>query len=189
MRVALRGAGEICHELLAQRGFHLVQDVFLDGFHAQHAVDAFQGEVFGKCAKDLRGVFCLDLGEDDRDRLWVFILEVSSQNRFVHVAQLVPHGTTGRAANFFHDHGHAVLGQELVKETLCRVVGAKDGTCRRDLGHEFNQQLLDQCRGDCSEVRHDLRDFLDLFVVKRLPDGRAVFVTEREHEHRCPFRS
>ena len=87
----------------------------------------------------------LDLGQHHRDGLRVFVLQVVGQYGFVNVAQLVPHGATGRAADFFHDLGDAIFGQGLIKQAFRSIICTNNratATAGKGIG-EFNEKLLD----------------------------------------------
>ncbi len=143
MGVALGGAGQVGHELDAQGLLDLVENVLLHAFHAQHALHHFQGEFLGQGAQHAGGMFRLDLGQHHRDGLGIFVLEVVGQDGFVHIAQLVPHGAAGRAADFFHDGADLVVGQDVGQQALGGFIGAHQRAGARHLADEFHQQLLD----------------------------------------------
>jgi hypothetical protein len=64
----------------------------------------------------------LELGQHHGHRLRVFVLEIVGEHRLVDVAQLVPHGAPGRAADFLHDLVDPLVGQAFVKQALGGVV-------------------------------------------------------------------
>jgi hypothetical protein len=107
--VALGGARQVRHEFGAQGLLDLVEDLALHRLHAQHAHDAFQGEVLGQRGQHAGGVLGLDLGQHHRDGLRVFVLQVVGEHGLVHVAQLVPHGPTRGTADLLHQ-GVDLLG-------------------------------------------------------------------------------
>ena len=103
--VAAVGAGEVREELVAQRALDVVEHLLLHRLHAQHAHDHFHGEALGQLRQHAAGVVGLDLREHDGDGLRVFVLEIVGEHHLVHVAELVPHGAAGGAADLFHDRG------------------------------------------------------------------------------------
>ena len=76
---------------------------FCTALHAQHAHDHFHGEALRQQRQHAGGMVGLDLGQHHGDGLRIFVLEIVGQHRLVHVAELVPHGAAGRAADFLHD--------------------------------------------------------------------------------------
>ena len=101
--VALGGARQVGHEFGAQGLLDLVEDFALHGSMRSMRLTHFQGEVLGQGRQHAGGVLRLDLGQHHRDGLRVFVLQIVGEHVFVHVAELVPHGATGRTADFLHD--------------------------------------------------------------------------------------
>ena len=118
MRIASVGARQIGEELVAKGALDVVEHLLLYRLHAQHPHDDLHGEAFGKLREDARGVFRLDLREDDGDSLRVFVLEVVGEHHLVDVAELVPHRAAGRTADLLHDVVDAVLAEDLGEEPL-----------------------------------------------------------------------
>ena len=100
MRVAAIGARQIAHELVAQSPFDIVENVFLHRLHTQHACDNFHRKAFRQLRQHARGVVGLDLGDHDRDRLRIFVLQIGGENGFIDVGQLVPHRACRRGREY-----------------------------------------------------------------------------------------
>ncbi len=92
MRVAALGARQVAHELGLEGRFDLLQHVLLHGVHAQHAGDDIDAEIARQLGQHARGMIGLQLGQDDGDRLRIFVLQIAGEHAFADIGQLVPHG-------------------------------------------------------------------------------------------------
>jgi hypothetical protein len=181
VRVDTAGLGQVRHEFGAQGLFDAFQDVLLDGFHVQHAHDDFHGEAFRQQGENAAGMVFLDLGQDHGDGLRVFVLEVVGEHLFVHVAELVPHGAAGGAADFFHDHGDAVFIEALQQKALGGGVGADQRTGIGNGVGEVDEQAFHEVGPDGAQVRHDLGKLLDLVVFHHGEELAGLLIPEGEH--------
>src|SRR5690606_1121860 len=116
--VAAIGARQVRHEFGAKRLLDLVENFLLHGFHAEHAGYDFKREIFWQMSENAGRVLGPDFRQHYGDRLRIFILQIARENGFVHIAELFPHGATGRATNFIHDRVDAIFGEEAEQEAL-----------------------------------------------------------------------
>ncbi|MNX78719.1 hypothetical protein D3C86_1103250 [compost metagenome] len=187
MAVALGGPRQVGHELGAQGLLDLVEDVALHRLHAQHPLNAFQSEVLGQGRQHARGVVGPDLGQDHGHRLRVFVLQIVGEDGLVHVAELVPHGPAGGAADFLHQGVDALAWHEGSQQALGLFVAAHQGAGAADAGDELDQDFLDHRRRHGSETGHGLGDLLDLLLVELLPKD-SVFFAQRQQDDSRAFR-
>ena len=123
-------ARQVRHEFAAQGALDIVDYFFLYRFHPQHAVDDFQGKCLWEGRQHAGRVIWADLGDDDRNRLRIFVLEIVGEDMLVHISELVPHRSSGRAAQLFHDLVAALTADDLGEETLSAFRGADERACR-----------------------------------------------------------
>ena len=110
-------------------------------------------------------MFGLDFAQDNGDCLRIFVFEVIGKHVLVDIAELIPHGASGRAADFFHNDGNAVFVQSLGQQALGAFIGSDEGAGVGNLFAELLQQLLHHVGVDFAETGHYNGEFLDFFVV------------------------
>ena len=183
--IAPVGTGKIAHELGPQGLLDTVENLLLHHFHVQHANDHFHGEGFRKDAQHHRGMIRLDLGQHHGDGLGIFVLEVIRQDLLTHVAELVPHGASGRPPDLLHDVVDPFLADRLEQEPLRALVGADQRAARRDLLDELTEQPLHGVGANVPEAGHMLGNLLDFLIVhQRENTGRLLLVQGQHHDGR-----
>lgn len=83
----------------------------------------------------------------------------------VNIAELIPHGTSGRTADFFHNGGNAILIQRFGKQALRTLESADESAGVGGLFGKLLKQLLDDVGIDLAQAGHDNRKFLDFLIV------------------------
>ena len=189
MRVAPALLRQVGHEFGAQSLFDALDHVLLHRFHLQHAADAVERHVLGQDRQDAGRVLGPQLGQNHRDSLRIFVLEIVRQHFFLNVGELFPHVAAGGAADFIHDAADALLRQILLQQALGGVVVAEQRARGRQAADEFEQQLFDFLGLDAAELRHDDGNLAQLVVVEHAEYLAAVLVAERQHQHRRAFRA
>ena len=184
MRVAPARLRQVRHEFGAQRLLDALQNFLLHRFHAQHAVDDVERQIFRQDGEHARRMFRPDLRQHDGDSLRVFVLEIIGEHLLLHVGELLPHVAAGRTADFLHDIADPFRRQILLKKPLRRVISPHDRAGGRHARDEFDQQVLNLFGFDRADGRHLNGDQSQFVVVKHAPDLGAVLLAEREHEHR-----
>ena len=86
----------------------------------------------------------LNFGENHRNSLRVLVLQIIRENVLVHIAELVPHGSTRRTANLFHQSVHLFRRQEVHEQLLRLLVGPHDIALIGHLGDEVRDQALNK---------------------------------------------
>ncbi len=131
------------------------KNLFLNRFHAQHAVYDVQRQLFGENGKHARGVFGADLRQHHGDGLRIFVLEIVGEHLLLHVGELLPHIASRRPADFLHDGADAFGRKELLQQALGGVVVTHDRTRSGHARDEFEQKIFDLLGLDRAERRHD----------------------------------
>lgn len=83
----------------------------------------------------------------------------------VNIAELIPHGTSGRTADFFHNGGNAILIQRFGKQALRTLESADESAGVGGLFGKLLKQLLDDVGIDLAQAGHDNRKLLDFLIV------------------------
>ena len=107
----------------------------------------------------------------------------------MHVGELVPHGATRGAADFFHDLGDAILVQALDEQAFGGLVGANQ---RAGIGNrigEVDEQPLKQIGTDGAQAGHDLGYFPDLVVFHHRNEFAGVFPRQAQQHHGRALRA
>jgi hypothetical protein len=127
---------------------------FWNRFHPQHAHDDLHGEGVRQQHQHPGGVVGLDHRQHNGDGLRIFVLQVAGENLLADIAELVPHGATGRATDFLHDLGDAVPGQGLQQQALGTLEAAEDAAGSPKVLYEIDAEIFDGVGGDGAKLGH-----------------------------------
>ena len=134
------------------------------------------GEILGQRGEHARRVLGPDLREHHRDGLRVFVLQIVGEHRLVHVAELVPHGAAGRAADLLHQAVDLFLRQNGGEHALGLFERAHDRARARHARRRTRCTTASTTAdGHDAERGHRLGDFLDLLFVQRRPKLLGFF--------------
>ncbi|MND95402.1 hypothetical protein D3C80_876570 [compost metagenome] len=125
-----------------------------------------------------------DLGQNHGHRLRVFVLQIVGEDGLVHIAELVPHGPAGGAADFLHQGVDAVARHEGGQQTLGLFIAAHQGAGAANARDELDQDFLDHLSRDGAETGHGLGDLLDLLLVELLPQDGVLFAQRQQDDGR-----
>lgn len=73
----------------------------------------------------------------------------------VDIAELIPHGASGRAADFFHDDGNTVFIQSLGQQTFGAFIRSHQHTGIGNTVHKFYKELFDNIGVDLAKAGHN----------------------------------
>lgn len=127
-------------------------------------------------------MFCLNFRENNRNRLRIFVFQIIGQNVLVNIAELIPHGTSGRAADFFHNGGNTILIQRFGKQAFRTLESTDEGAGVGGLFGKLLKQLLNDVGIDLAQAGHDNRKLLDFLIVHQRKDLRRLILVQRHHQ-------
>ena len=134
-------------------------------------------------------MFGLHLGQHNRYRLRVFVLEVIRQNRLIHITKLVPHGPSGRTTDFFHDLRNAIPRQRAQQHAFRGFPCANKIASLTDGIGEFARQILNRRSRNRAKAGHGLGDIADLILMHHGEQLGGMLLTHRQHEGRGLLRA